>query len=97
MNVITEIKNIKLQLANVFSTLNKITGDNSEKIAVTANKADALDAKTEEIVSTVDTNEEALDFIAEEVLPAQEEKTSEIEDSVDYILTEIIPSLMDGE
>ena len=49
MKISTQLKNIKMQLANVFATLNKTTGNNNEKINEAFAETSKLNAATENL------------------------------------------------
>lgn len=72
--------------------------NNNESTAKNAEgKATSNEVKIAEVSKDVTTNEEALDYVIEEMIPAQEEASSDLESTLDYILTELLPNIVSGD
>lgn len=87
-------KELKTILNNIQLNLAALASKTTARDAAAENKIAETDTKITAQGEDIATNEAALDFVTEQLLPDQSDRTDELEAAVDYILTEVIPGLL---
>lgn len=88
------IKNLEKNFAILASKQYSRHSSNSDKIYETDRNLDETKTTVELTSENVKVNESALNSIVEEVLPLQEGNISDVADTLDNLLTNVIPVLM---
>lgn len=93
----TRILNLERQLLNLATREGKRANEAESAIIGNTSEIASVKAFGEETAEKTSVNEEVLDYVMGEALPEQDFKNEELESTLDYILTEVIPPLMGNE